>query len=246
MTCKQLRAYRDDSWAAIDLQSDSAQFAEHLAICSECSRVVREQEELAKSLREMRDSAPTVPACVDRAVLAKFRAYVAGESRARVPVSLRARINLREAVGMAVALTFAAIVAYGAMLLFFPAQRSWMDRSPTPRQPIGAPQTMATVSKPIAAERQPARKQPKSFAPAARHRNYSASVSGQDGSVPTRFQTLMYCDPISCPGTMEIIRVQLTSPVLGVAPGWARANGVISAEVLVGPDGIARGIRVVE
>jgi hypothetical protein len=45
---------------------------------------------------------------------------------------------------------------------------------------------------------------------------------------------------------MEIIRVQLPSPVMGLTPTSARMGGAVSADILVGPDGIARGIRVVE
>jgi hypothetical protein len=56
----------------------------------------------------------------------------------------------------------------------------------------------------------------------------------------------MYCDQISCSDSMDVIRVQLPSPVMGITPASARMGGVVSADVLVGPDGIARGIRVVE
>jgi hypothetical protein len=45
---------------------------------------------------------------------------------------------------------------------------------------------------------------------------------------------------------MEVIRVQLPSPVFGMMPGSVPATGFVSADVLVGPDGVARGIRLVE
>jgi hypothetical protein len=45
---------------------------------------------------------------------------------------------------------------------------------------------------------------------------------------------------------MDVIRVQLPSPIFGIMPGSAQATGFVSADVLVGPDGIARGIRLVE
>ena len=57
----------------------------------------------------------------------------------------------------------------------------------------------------------------------------------------------MYCDELSCVGAMEMIRVQLpSSRVAGLTPASTLPNGVIFADVLVGPDGIARSIRIEE
>jgi hypothetical protein len=56
----------------------------------------------------------------------------------------------------------------------------------------------------------------------------------------------MYCDAISCGGGMEVIRVQLPSQDFPLMAGNAAADTVISADVLVGADGIARGIRIVQ
>jgi len=65
-------------------------------------------------------------------------------------------------------------------------------------------------------------------------------------SFPTRFQGLMYCDPLSCPGAMDVIRVELPPPVLESGGAGPKARGIVFADVLVGADGIARGIHVVE
>ena len=72
------------------------------------------------------------------------------------------------------------------------------------------------------------------------------TVAEIDENLPAKFQSLMYCDQISCPGAMEVIRMQFPPPLLGLAPRSGAANGLISADVLVGQDGIARGIRVIE
>jgi hypothetical protein len=45
---------------------------------------------------------------------------------------------------------------------------------------------------------------------------------------------------------MEIIRVQLPVSIAGLTPGSAATGDTVFADVLVGPDGIARGIRIVE
>ena len=56
---------------------------------------------------------------------------------------------------------------------------------------------------------------------------------------------LMYCDQISCSGALDIIRMQLpASPVAGDSTS-APAQDVVLADVLVGSDGVARAIRIV-
>jgi hypothetical protein len=56
----------------------------------------------------------------------------------------------------------------------------------------------------------------------------------------------MYCDQLSCAEAMEVIRVQLPTSIAGLTPGSTPTDGMVFADVLVGPDGIARGIRIVE
>jgi len=56
----------------------------------------------------------------------------------------------------------------------------------------------------------------------------------------------MYCDALSCGGAMQLIRVQLPSSAAAFEPAAATPYGTIYADVLVGSDGIARGIRVVQ
>jgi hypothetical protein len=109
-----------------------------------------------------------------------------------------------------------------------------------------APQTPAIADKQSAVAQKSISPQPKSIVASAKHTKRPTAVPEQDSSVPIRFQSLMYCDPISCPGTMDVIRVQLPSPVFGMMQGSAQAPGFVSADVLVGPDGVARAIRFVE
>lgn len=247
MNCKELHAYyRIEPRAAIHLQTDSAEIFEHSASCSECARFIEEQKQLAQCLQIARESAPAVSPSLDRSVLANYRSYQSENSRSRGPASLGVRGHLREFLGLATVVAFAVVVACGAILLLLPPERSWMARQSTARQPTVVPEPATTVKKQMAWAQAPVRKQPKSVAVSAKRGEHPASVGRQASAVPTRFQSLMYCDPISCPDAMELIRVQLPSPILGATPASAGANGFIYADVLVGQDGIARGIRVVE
>ena len=74
----------------------------------------------------------------------------------------------------------------------------------------------------------------------------------QNASVQTRpsaqqeFRSLMYCDPMSCDGPMELIHVQLPSSLVANSLSRTQRNGFVNADVLVGRDGIARAIRFEE
>ena len=245
MKCKEARAYWEtDPRAAINPQTDSVELTMHLAACLPCSRFFEEQKQLSKCLQVIRDSVPVASASLDDAVLAKFRGYLSRKSPPAVPPSLLARIHLPGASGLAVAALFAVGVALGAMLLLIPPQGSSMYPQ-TAQPPMLAPQP-ATGSQQMARVQEGPPKRPQSIAAPAKRRKRANSVAEPDSSLATRFQSLMYCDPISCPGAMDLIRVQLPSPILGLTPATGRPNGLISADVLVGPDGIARGIRVVQ
>lgn len=239
MTCSEVHAcFHDDPRAA--LSRDSAKFLDHIASCQECDRFVAERRELARRLHLARNHAPPLPASVDALVLAQYRSYVLRNSRPSGSVLLASRINLRGAYGWAAAVSFAAVVAYGALFLLRPADHVDVHRGVAERPPVMPRQATAISRKPMVSSH----KEKRPFAALAAHANMASSVARQDNSLPMRFQSLMYCDELSCPGAMDVIRVQLPSPVLGLSS--PSANGSVSADVLVGPDGIARGIRLVE
>jgi len=58
------------------------------------------------------------------------------------------------------------------------------------------------------------------------------------------YSNLMYCDPMVCSGPMQVVHIKV--PVGQVKPnsGQTVGNDFVNAEVVVGPDGVARAIRV--
>ena len=58
------------------------------------------------------------------------------------------------------------------------------------------------------------------------------------------YSNLMYCDPVVCSGPMQVVRIRV--PVGAVRPnlGQTVGNEFVNAEVVIGPDGVARAIRV--
>jgi hypothetical protein len=58
------------------------------------------------------------------------------------------------------------------------------------------------------------------------------------------YSNLMYCDPVVCSGPMQVVHIKV--PIGQVRPnlGQTVGNTFVNAEVVVGPDGVARAIRV--
>ncbi len=73
----------------------------------------------------------------------------------------------------------------------------------------------------------------------------TANSMGQSASSTwPGYSNLMYCDPVVCSGPMQVVHIKV--PVGQVKPnsGQSVGNGFVNAEVVVGPDGVARAIRV--
>ena len=243
MTCKDFHKHRE---LGVDTSaqglSESTKMAEHARACPESSGVVRDEHLLEKHLDLVRAAVPEVPPSLDAAVLGNYRRYLAER-----PVAIdrgRWRIRLENALPWTAALAFAAIVAYAAIAFFVPHfSTGWANgRDRTPAGRAGVP---VVAEKPVPPPAPIAKATPLPRR-AQNHGEKIAAAAHGDDAFPRAFRSLVYCDQISCPGAMAVIRVELPAPVLGIAQAPAEPGGMVSADVLVGADGIARGIRVVE
>ena len=192
-------------------------------------------------LQALRHSAPSVPASLDHAVAEGYRRHLSGQQRS--PVLLSSRISRHRSSAWAVAVSFTVIAVLVAVL--FSSRGHQITRHRGEVRPMVVPQSMANVKIETAAVEESARNITRLSAASAKHRRHTATIAQGNSPFPTSFQSLMYCDQLSCPGAMDVIRVKLPSPVLGVMAA-GRSSGLVSAEILVGQDGIARGIRLVE
>lgn len=245
MNCQELHNhFETDRRVEADGLSE-LELAEHIAVCLRCNGFIEEQKELQEHLRMVRDSAPPVPPSVDKAVVVNYRSFVFEHLCLAKSIPRARPTHPRTALRWAAAVAFAMVVAYAGMLLFIPGQHVWVDQQGTVRQPL-APQAQRRANKEKAAAQAVSRKALTSYGRLGKRANNRSLPAGGNSSFTTRFQNLMYCDQISCPGAMDVIRVQLPSPVMGLTPSPGGMDGVVYADVLVGPDGIARGIRVVE
>jgi hypothetical protein len=244
MTCQEVHNYfrvylRVNSGVLPDIE-----LTEHISGCPRCHHFFKEQKQLNHDLHFLRHSVPAIPASVDAAVISKYRSYLSERPHptASAPVG-RQITNIRGALGLAAAVIFAILVAYSGMLLFTPAQFNLVGRQDTVQQRTTS---LSTAAYERTTRAKISRKDLRFHRHSVKQANAAVPFAERDHPFPTRFQSLMYCDQLSCPGAMDLIRVQLPSPVLGVTPASSRTNEIVFAEVLVGSDGIVRGIRVVE
>ena len=244
MTCKEIRAHFQEYLAAVKPAHESGAMLEHIARCGECRRFVEEQEELAKCFPLLREGCPAVPASLDAAVLAGYRSYISGRPRLANGFWSARWIGPLGALRWAAAIAFA-LIAASSVLLLISGERGGVDQISTQRPRLMvAPEATKAISR--TAEPGSVPKKPNSIAKSAKHATPAIPVARSESWSSTDFQGLMYCDQLSCPEAMDVIRVQLPSAALGIGPTSSNANDFVYADVLVGPDGIARGIRVVE
>jgi hypothetical protein len=235
MTCPELRLYFEHPSR---IYAEFPQAAEHLAQCRECARFVEARREVAASLRLVRESAPEASAALEAAVLANYRAQISGGHPTLVGSKTR-----RSTV---VAWTTAAAVLALAAALLHPLRRLETSnlRIESAQRPMAQPVTPVKAANTV--PRTNVASSPKTRLRSAPQPRRAPRVASTKSPASEDFRSLMYCDELSCGGAMQLIRVQLPSSAAAFEPAAASSYGVIYADVLVGSDGIARGIRIVQ
>lgn len=242
MTCEELHLYFENQSRGEAVLPDPG-MADHISGCEVCSRFVQEQSELRKGLRLIRDSVTAVPESLDAAVLASYRRRSAGRSGPSPVLTLSPVVLRWSAV--------AAAVLVGVVLLWFHAHRTVTTAAaPTVGQPtaelprIEVPANTRAAGHGTNSGKGGVQASTRKHPSRPMERPAAAPVRASN-SIPNGFRSLMYCDELSCTGDMDVIRVQLPSAVVArPVSGFAPTSGAVNAVVLVGPDGIARGIRI--
>jgi hypothetical protein len=228
MTCKEFDFYSSTEMRSGLLSSEAAM---HVEQCKACREMWHREQELARRFQDLRESAshpsPQVEVAVMAAYRKKFTAKTDRGNRRRVAA-------LKPIVWMGLAAT----LVVGALLLSRQNSEPTTDnvtwnppRIAAPPLKIEVRPTTATVKKP--------------------HRPHTAKGNSAPPVMEARdstagFQSLMYCDELSCSGPMDVIRIELPAPAMTRVPTWQRRNGFVQADVVVGSDGIARAIRIVK
>jgi len=247
MNCEELRLYLEEHSRDKGLGFETDVITEHTTACADCARFTEDQRELARALQMVRESAGVAPKALDAAVLRNYRQHVSERPSPWMPAQRR---WLRPALGWAWAAT-AAVFLVGVVWVLSARKPATVNTPPANVQPAETPSvarfTAPIPSKPAITEtkRRPtkaSRLATASFEDTSRPLPVRAARSLPDG-----FRSLMYCDALSCGEGMDMIRVQLPSIVMpGQGSGFVQTSGSVTADVIVGPDGVARGIRFEE
>jgi len=236
MTCHELRLYFEDP---LRMDAEFPGEAEHLAHCTECARFVEACHELGVALRLVRESTPEPSAALEVAVLANYQRRITGD-----PTLVRSRT--RRFTVVAWTTSAAAVLALAGALLLHPARRLETSNSKieSAQPPMAETGTLEKGANSVPWTN--AASSPKTRLRSARQPRRAPQVATTKSPASEDFRSLMYCDALSCGGAMQLIRVQLPSSAAAFEPAAAAPYGAIYADVLVGSDGIARGIRVVQ
>lgn len=247
MTCTETRTYLEnnstaDTPAVKYERQLPMDIADHLQTCAPCRNFVADRAELQRLLTLARNTTPQTSAALDATVLANFRRSAERISAAKPvaavrPLSVTSAWLWRGAV--------AAIVLLAALSLALrshaPKHQAQIAQPPAPSQtaqPEATTHMAQNVTAPKAAPRPKRHTKPQQVAAVS-----EAPAIARD-SFPPGFTSLMYCDPLSCNGPMDIIRMQL--PATSAGRTQSSPAGFTYADVLVGADGVARGIRILQ
>jgi hypothetical protein len=243
MTCRELQSYCDELESTADVRQLPAAAMQHAADCDSCRCFVETRKEILARLQLLREATLAVAPSLDATVLARYRETMA------VPAhSTGSHWRRLSALWRLAAISIAALVILVAITL--------TRKTPNPAEPHAqvphAPDiTRPKVPHPARTERPVAHRNAADVREATARKPNTAIGRHQVAVAPIRqadsqeFRSLMYCDELSCNGGMDVVRVQLPALPAGFLPAPNTPIRSVSADVLVGADGFARGIRIV-
>jgi hypothetical protein len=254
MTCREFE-HRATALTLWELsQAQDQQIQDHAGGCQKCAAWLQQQRMLAATMQTLQ--ARTV-ACaagpdVEQALLQVFRQGnsqpVQPEMADRFP-PIAMRLSRFFEVGAYVAVGAAIVVALflGQLL-----ERRSIDAPVTSQvaQPsVTVPSVVAGESAPQPHPQRPAVAQSNVNRPPTR-RVQSAGKPSPDTTEPSQegsdadYVALMFCDPLSCAGDAQVVRMELPGPGMPASGGEQDAQMRI-ADVVVGYDGVVRAVRMV-
>ena len=238
MNCRELESNFENLVANGELPRLSTEAERHLLTCVSCRGFFEMRKEIFGGLRMLREEAPQIPALLDAKVLARYR------KQTSVPTLVRTSLRWRISDLLPVAAT---AVALAIATLFVSRSHKAVEShfQPLPVKevaPASQSQGQEIAGMPRKKKHVPIATTQRSHIP-VEQRLSAAGPAVLEANSP-EFRSLMSCDELSCDGGMDVVRVELPS-LFSELPGSNRRTRTISADVLVGADGFARGIRIV-
>ena len=250
MTCREFehRATALTLWERS--QARDQQILDHAELCQKCAAWLQQQRMLAATMQTLqaRTAACAAGPDVERALLRAFRQ---GNSQPVQPemahrfTPIAMRLSRFFEVGAYVAVGAAIVVALflGVRLL----ERRSINvpvisqvAQPSVSTPTVVADTFESQPQLPALSRSNVRRSPTRRAPSASKPSPDMTEPSQT-SADADYIALMLCDPLSCSGDAQVVRMEL--PVAGTSD---RDTQTQVADVVVGDDGVVRAMRIVD
>jgi len=255
MTCREFehRAAALTLWELS--QAQDQQILDHAGECQKCAAWLQQQRMLAATMQTLqaRTAACAAGPDVERALLRVIRQ---GASQSVQPemahrfTPIAMRLSRFFEVGAYVAVGAAIVVAlFLGVRLLEERSISVSVKSQVTHPSVSVPSVVADNSESQPHPQLRAVSRSNVNRPPTR-RVQSASKPGPDTAEPsqasqdTDYVALMFCDPLSCSGDAQVVRMELPSPGMAASGGQQDAQMRI-ADVVVGYDGVVRAVRIV-
>ncbi len=252
MTCREF-SKQIEGCTLTGLNSAGAELLAHGSGCAPCAALLQQRNALAGAMQGLRSSTLTMeaPAEIEQNVLLAFRQSAASpaaterkESPAQ-PFASRLSRFFEWRVYAAAAAALAVCLGLGLWFLQHSGKTSNVQSpSATAQRPSGHRQSQAEKVeqvRDVAAPSSTAGAPRRSANPVAKSQPKTAASSPSliQMAQAQGYTPLMLCDPLSCSGDEQVVRLEL--PATG-------ADGSTSqmADVIVGDDGLVRAIRIVQ
>lgn len=243
MTCREFTK-KIEVFALTELSSADAELLAHQNGCASCAALLQQRGALAGAIQVLRSrtAAMEAPSVVEQNVLRAFR-----QSSPVQPATMRTvpAFQWSDLFGWKGYAAAAAVVAICLGLGLWFAQRSEKtSQQPTARTEQPAQPSVGkageTPQLPVQASTSNSNKLNSATNSAVTPRASVTTASLTQSEQAQGYTPLMLCDPISCSGDAEVVRMELP------ATGVDGSSGSQMADVIVGDDGLVRAIRIVQ
>jgi len=251
MICREFAKKVEESSLSELGQTGDAQLLAHERECAACAEWLQQRHVLAGALQSLRSSVAgaEAPLVVEQNVLRAFR-----QSVPSVPAAEPGPLSPLFAFRLSRVFEFGAYAAAAAALavslglgVWYLEHRQKADSSSAEHKAAAQSspadsQTEKIAQVPVQAQSPSASDSRRVAGPA------SARIEPSSGSVPVLaeaqqaqgYTPMMLCDPLSCTGEEQVVRMQLPATA---ADGSQDAQ---MADVIIGDDGLVRAIRIVQ
>jgi hypothetical protein len=216
----------------------------HTEVCALCCNRLAEERALFEGVRSVVAELAKLeaPACVEASLLAAFREHAAQPPQPTV-VAFPVRTSQRRIRRLAAAA--AILILISGLALF------WSDSSaplPLVREEVEVPKPPTIADASPSANTTVIRDNKESRRRPARRRRQEHQPSSSEVEVATEFFPLLEGRDLDSMENGRIVRIELPGSALaavGLVSGGESSSEPVEAEVVLGPDGLARAIRFV-